>query len=79
MPFYNFIVRLSLPQDKAEPSGYIRHIEGSVCEDALLGVGCHGVLALDFCRWDEDRNNAISNALDQLKTVVPNTTVIEII
>jgi hypothetical protein len=60
-----------------EPNSYIEQLYESGCDDALIGIGKQGCIALDFIREASLAFDAISHAISDVKTAIPNVTLIE--
>ncbi|BCD98845.1 helix-turn-helix transcriptional regulator [Marinagarivorans cellulosilyticus] len=74
---YEFTLIYSLPDNDADPDQYIEQLAEAGCDDALIGVGRRGRIALDFIREDKSAALAIVSALKQVKSVIPEARLIE--
>ncbi|MYE84879.1 MAG: hypothetical protein F4X31_01355 [Gammaproteobacteria bacterium] len=73
MKTYEFTLKFSFP-DEDHVDGMDELVErlGEVgCDDALVGTGKAGRLALDFCREAESAFEAVSSAIADVKTAIP--------
>ena len=77
MKEYEFILKFSLPDNKANPGIFIEKLEESGCDDALIGLGCSGRIALDFTRESSSALEAVLSAIKDVKRAIPNARLIE--
>ena len=73
MKMYEFTLKFSFA-DEDHIDGVDELVErlGEVgCDDALVGIGKTGRLALDFCREAESAFEAVSSAIADVKTAIP--------
>ena len=73
MKTYEFTLKFSLPDE-----GHVDDIDELVerlgeagCDDALVGIGKSGRLALDFTREAESAFDAISSAIATVRKTIP--------
>lgn len=77
MTDYEFTLKFSLPQSGAEPDKYIEALAAAGCDDALIGIGQHARIALDFTRTAKSAYAAISTALRDVRKAIPEAELIE--
>ncbi len=74
---YDFTLKFNLEDSQAEPDDFIEKLYAGGCNDALIGVGNKGYVALNFIREASSAYEAISSAINDVKRVVPAATLIE--
>ncbi|PZO36321.1 MAG: DNA-binding protein [Pseudanabaena frigida] len=77
MSEYEFTLKFNLPNSQFEPNDYIEQLYENGCDDALIGVGAKGYIALNFIRDASSAYEAISSAITDVKTVIPQAKLIE--
>jgi len=76
MKEYEFTLKFSLPNFQVDPNEYIEKLYENGCDDALIGVGSKGYIALDFIREASSAYDAIASAITDVKQVIPNVSLI---
>ncbi|MDJ0651145.1 MAG: DNA-binding protein [Xenococcaceae cyanobacterium MO_188.B19] len=71
MPEYDFTLKFKLSED-LESEIYINQLYESGCDDALIGIGKPGYIALNFTREATSAILGISSAIKNIKAVIPN-------
>lgn len=74
---YDFTLRFNFQNPQIDPNDYIEQLHESGCDDALIGVGKKGCIALNFIREASSAYEAVSSAIADIKKVVPQATLIE--
>ena len=77
MQEYEFILKFSLPDNQADPEIFIEKLAKSGCDDALIGIGRNGRLALDFTRQSTSALEAVLSAIKDVKRAIPDARLIE--
>lgn len=77
MNAFEFTLKFSLTGTPLEPDAYIEHLGEEGCDDALIGVGQSGRLALQFTRAAENAFDAILSAIKDVKRAIPDAQLIE--
>jgi hypothetical protein len=77
MTEYSFTLKFKFPDGQLDPNSYIEQLYEGGCDDALIGIGKQGCIALDFIREAASAFEAISSAISDVKKVIPNATLIE--
>ena len=77
MSEYEFTLKFKLPEENMEPEIYVDQLYESGCDDALIGIGKKGYIALDFIRESETAYKAISSAIEDVLKVIPQANIIE--
>src|SRR6266436_2430462 len=74
---YEFELRFKLPTDEADADELVERLGEAGCDDALIGIGQPGRIALRFTRQAESARRAIVSALEDVKKVIPAAKLIE--
>jgi len=74
---YIFTLKYQLAAGDKDPDALIERLGAAGCDDALIGVGLPGRLALEFTREAESAGAAIRSALVDVQQVIPEATLIE--
>ena len=74
---YEFELRFKLTADDTDADEVVERLGESGCDDALIGVGQPGRVALKFARDAESAKRAIVSALEDVKRAIPAARLIE--
>ena len=77
MKTYEFTLKFSLPATESDMDGLVERLGEAGCDDALVGIGKPGRLALDFAREADSAFDAISSAVADIKRVEPDAKLVE--
>ncbi len=77
MKEYEFTLKFQLPDTVANPDVYLDGLDKAGCDDALIGIGQKGKIALNFNRESTDALTALCSAIEQVKGVIPDAKLIE--
>lgn len=77
MTLYEFTLKFALPDANKDPANYIEQLAQAGCDDALIGIGQQGRIALQFSREANNAFAAITSAIKDVKTAIPNAAIIE--
>jgi hypothetical protein len=77
MTEYSFTLKFDFNDPQVNPNTYIDKLYEGGCDDALIGIGRQGCIALDFIREAESAFAAVSGAITDVKKIIPNATLIE--
>lgn len=77
MTEYEFTLKFSLPDLSADPDQYVGALAAAGCDDALIGIGQNGRIALDFTRAAGSAFEAISTALRDVRKAIPKAVLVE--
>ncbi|NOZ51671.1 MAG: DNA-binding protein [Gammaproteobacteria bacterium] len=77
MKKYEFTLKFSLQDASINPEIYVERLGAQGCDDALIGIGQNGRIALNFTREATSAFEAISSALANIKCVIPDAQLIE--
>jgi len=75
---YVFTLKYQLADDDSDPDTLVEHLGAAGCDDALVGVGLPGRLALEFSREADSAEEAIRTALGDVKNAIPSAHLIEV-
>ena len=75
---YNFTLRYQLADDDRDPDALVERLGEAGCDDALVGIGQPGRLALEFTREAESADAAMHSALADVRRAVPSAKLIEV-
>jgi len=74
---YEFTLKFSLPDAADDPDRHIEALAAAGCEDALIGIGQRGRIALDFTRTATSAFAAITSALRDVRKAIPDAMLVE--
>lgn len=71
MKEFEFTLEFKLPESNENPEAYLDALFEAGCDDALIGTGERGYIALDFSREGEDSIEAMRSALLDVYKAIP--------
>ncbi len=74
---YMFTLRYQLPVEMCDPGELMERLGAAGCEDALVGMGLPGRVALEFTREASSAHVALVTALADVRQALPGATLIE--
>lgn len=74
---YEFTLTFSLPEGQDDPEQYLDALYEAGCDDALIGTGQRGSIALEFVREADSATAAVESAIKNVKTAIPDAELIE--
>ncbi len=74
---YTFTLKYQLTDDDRDPNALVERLGEAGCDDALVGIGQPGRLALEFTREAADADEAVRSALADVRRAVPSAKLIE--
>lgn len=74
---FEFTLKFAFPNATAEPKHFVERLGKAGCDDAIIGVGQKGRIALQFSREANNALEAISSAIKDVKSVIPDARLIE--
>jgi AcrR family transcriptional regulator/predicted DNA-binding transcriptional regulator AlpA len=74
---YEFELRFKIPADGPDVERVVERLGEAGCNDALVGIGQPGRIALKFTREAQSAKQAIVSALEDVKKAVPAAKLIE--
>ena len=76
MQEYSFTLKFNFPDSQIDSDSYIEQLYEAGCDDALIGIGKQGSIALEFIRSSASAFDAISSAIVDVKKVIPDAILI---
>lgn len=77
MKEYEFTLKYRLGDVKANPDQYLNSLAEAGCEDAVVGIGQNGRIALTFMRESATALDAISSAIADIQSAIPDAKLVE--
>jgi hypothetical protein len=77
MKEYNFTLKFNFSDAQVNLESFIEQLYEGGCDDALIGIGKQGCIAMDFIREAPTAFEAVSNAIIDVKKVIPSAALIE--
>lgn len=77
MKDYDFTLKFSLSSSSIDPEVYVEKLIANGCDDALIGIGQKGRIALDFTREAKSAFDAVLSALRNVKQAIPKAKLVE--
>jgi hypothetical protein len=77
MKEYEFTLKFRLIDTSSNPDAYIEKLGIEGCDDALIGIGQSGRIALNFTLESSSAYDAIFSALEDVKRAIPNARLVE--
>ncbi|MEW8087955.1 MAG: hypothetical protein AB2652_04825 [Candidatus Thiodiazotropha endolucinida] len=77
MAEYQFQLTFNLPGDEDDPQRHLDALYAAGCDDAVVGVGTPGSIALQFSRKASTEEEAISTAIGDVYKAVPGAALID--
>jgi hypothetical protein len=74
---FTFTLNYELTSDESDMVALVERLAEEGCNDALLGVGQPGRMALEFVREATSAHDAIESAMEDVRRAVPNARLIE--
>ncbi|MDY1550227.1 helix-turn-helix transcriptional regulator [Luteibacter sahnii] len=75
---YTFTLKYQLADDDRDADALVERLGEAGCDDALVGIGQPGRLALEFTRDADSADAAVRSALTDVRRAVPSARLIEI-
>lgn len=75
---YDFTLKFMLMQDAAAIDDLVERLGAAGCDDALVGIGQSGRIALAFTRDADSAQHAILSALEAVKSVISDAKLLEV-
>ncbi|WP_022654030.1 DNA-binding protein [Aquaspirillum serpens] len=73
---YEFTLKFKIPSDPVDE--LIEKLAEAGCDDALIGIGTPGKIALEFIRESTSAKQAIISAIRDVKSAIPDAMLIEV-
>lgn len=74
---YTFTLKYQLAEHDSDSDTLVERLGDAGCDDALVGIGQPGRLALEFTREAENAQAAVRSALADVKRAVPSAKLVE--
>ncbi len=74
---YEFTLKFKLPTADESADGLVERLGAAGCDDALVGVGQPGRVALDFTREARSASEAVLSAIKDVQRALPGAQLIE--
>lgn len=74
---FEFTLKFVFPDTSVDPESFVDQLGKAGCDDAIIGVGQKGRIALQFSREASSAQEAITNAIKDVKSVIPDSQLIE--
>lgn len=74
---FTFTLKYKLPEHESDLDDVAERLTGGGCDDALIGIGQPGRIAIEFMREAPSAIEAFSTALEDVKRAVPGAVLIE--
>jgi len=78
MDSYEFVLNFNLPQREDDPDKYLDALFEAGCDDALVGVGMHGMIGLDFKREASSAEEALRSAIRGVQAAIPGANLVQV-
>jgi hypothetical protein len=78
MSKYDFTLRFTLPSVDMDMDDVADRLYGGGCDDALIGIGHPGSVALDFTRESTSARAAVMSAIADVSAAIPGSALIEV-
>jgi hypothetical protein len=78
MKEYEFALRFAVPSIEAISDELVDQLCDAGCDDALIGVGHAGRIAMEFARTSDSAHEAILSAIRDVREVLPDAELIEV-
>ncbi|PRC94924.1 helix-turn-helix transcriptional regulator [Solimicrobium silvestre] len=75
---YDFTLKFKLPDTNTDADAILEKLGAAGCDDALVGLGIPGRIALDFTRNANSAQAAILSALADVKLAIPDAKLLEV-
>lgn len=77
MKEYDFELKFSLPSPDADPEQFVNALYEAGCDDATVGLGLKGRVALSFTREAPSAQDAVASAIANVAKAIPGAKLIE--
>ncbi|MDO8299438.1 AlpA family transcriptional regulator [Lacisediminimonas sp.] len=75
---YTFTLKYRLSENDCDPDVLVERLGAQGCDDALIGVGQPGRIALEFTREGASAAAALQSALADVRAAIPDASLIEV-
>jgi hypothetical protein len=74
---FDFILKFRLPETDTDPNLFLDALAEAGCDDATIGIGQRGRIALDFTREARSATDAVRSAVRDVKRAIPGVKLVE--
>ncbi|TWR74322.1 hypothetical protein FIV40_02840 [Pseudomonas marginalis] len=74
---FTFTLKYQLTSDESDLDALVERLAEEGCDDALVGIGQPGRLALEFVREAPSAHDAVEGAIADVSRALPNARLIE--
>lgn len=74
---YEFRLKFRMPCHGADPEAFLGALDEAGCDDATVGIGQPGRIALDFTRESANALDAVFSAVQAVKAAIPGAELVE--
>lgn len=74
---YEFTLKFRLPDADTDPEQFVEALADAGCDDATIGIGQRGRIALDFAREADSALEAIRSAVHAVRHAIPGAELVE--
>ena len=74
---YDFTLKFALGRHIDDPESFVERLLAEGCDDALIGVGQRGRIALDFTRESPSADEAVVSALSDVRRAIPDDRLVD--
>ena len=78
MSEFSFTLIFTLPEKGQDPVEWVEALGAQGCDDALVGVGVTGRIALNFTREAQEARLAVVSAIKDVKRIIPGAVLVEV-
>ena len=78
MSSFEFILKFALRDACSNPEEYVESLYENGCDDALIGIGQAGRIALAFNRVNKNASNAVFSAIKDVNKVIPGAILLQV-
>ena len=75
---YEFTLKYRLAAARSDADELVERLGAAGCDDALLGIGQPGRIALDFSREARSAKAAVISAMKAVKKAIPTARLVEV-
>lgn len=77
MAEFDFLLKFDLPDPEADPDKFVDVLYEAGCDDATIGIGQYGRVALNFTRKAASAFEAVASAIADVRKAIPEARLIE--
>ena len=75
---FEFTLKFSLPDPTQDNHEYVKSLGEAGCDDAIIGIGQKGRVALQFTRKASDALSSVVSAIEDVKAAIPDARLVEL-